>query len=231
MLLTSCSSDLVHVELMRRSVAEKVTYVYMNPQLKGGGTGFHVKAKSGQTVLMTNNHICEGAKDGVLYVKNDSSPRAIPRKVLEMSAEGDACLVEPLPGIEGLELSSNDLVEGNHYHVFGHPKLYPLTHSQGEYIVETVIELLDSLMLSEEDVCAGPRKRVVTIDSLFGEVKACVQSEPAKQMALQIYPGNSGSPVLNDAGEVVGIMFASERGTIFSFAVPLPILKALLEMY
>ncbi len=229
--LTGCG-DFLHVAALRSQVFDKVVYVYTNPNEKSGGTGFHVKGKSGQTVLMTNNHICEGAKNGMLFVKGELSPRAIPRRVLEMSKEGDACIVEPLPGVEGLTLSKNEVEDGNHYHVFGHPLLYPLAHSAGEYLQSLLIEILHHEMLDPNDgSCKGPRQRVESYMTWLGPVSVCIQSEPSEQLSIQIYPGNSGSPLLNDSGEVVGIMFASQRGTIFSFAVPLPVLRNLLEMY
>jgi len=52
-------------------------------------------------------------------------------------------------------------------------------------------------------------------DSEYGE------TGPVMRINTSIQPGNSGSPVLNAAGEVIGIIYAIERATGYGLAIPL----------
>ena len=49
------------------------------------------------------------------------------------------------------------------------------------------------------------------------------------RLSAEIWPGNSGGPVLDDAGRVVGVVFAIERGTDYALAVPVSQLHELLD--
>lgn len=48
------------------------------------------------------------------------------------------------------------------------------------------------------------------------------------RVAAEIWPGNSGGPVLDDTGRVVGVVFAIERATDFALAVPVSQLRRML---
>ena len=49
------------------------------------------------------------------------------------------------------------------------------------------------------------------------------------RLSAEIWPGNSGGPVLDDDGRVVGVVFAIERGTDYALAVPVSQLHELLD--
>ena len=73
-----------------------------------------------------------------------------------------------------------------------------------------------------ELVDAGP------LGAMFGVVNICVRTLDSQPVTASIYPGNSGSPVFNKYGNVVGVAFASNE---FSrgYIIPLSFVVNFLE--
>lgn len=119
--------------LVIRSYVGSKVYVITNSRERGGGTGFAVKADSGVTYIVTNAHVCDISTDKLhVVVKNDWGLR-IKRRILEVSDKSDLCLVEGIPGVDGLSLGDEPLI-GTYLTSVGHPSLMPLTLSKGEFI-------------------------------------------------------------------------------------------------
>ena len=199
----------------------------------GGGTGFHVQAKSGETFLITNSHICDRSTDGQLNVQHpDNNQRAIPRRILENSATTDLCLVEPLPGIVGLRLGSS-LTVGQLVQSYGHPGLRPLTQAKGSVVSREKIEILYDWINSDADraACSKPKNKIEMVQTIFGIGEACLLVIDAVDTTVRTFPGSSGSPLVNEAGNVVGVIFASSNSTNNGCAVPLDALKQFLSQY
>jgi S1-C subfamily serine protease len=76
---------------------------------QGSATGFEIRTPSGKILTMTNAHVCALAnKDGILKVgEKKHSGRMVPKRVIEVFADNDLCLVEGLAGYDGLELADS----------------------------------------------------------------------------------------------------------------------------
>lgn len=62
---------------------------------RGLGTGFHVKAKSGKTYILTNFHVCFLAdKNGYMNALTDKTFQRV--KVIRRSNFTDLCLLTPV---------------------------------------------------------------------------------------------------------------------------------------
>lgn len=220
----------LHHSFIRHKVGTAVVQI-IDPD-QGGGTGFHVIAKSGKTYIMTNVHICEMSKnEKPLLVSNSSLEDSIPRRVIYMSKKHDICLMEALPGVSGISLASSVDI-GDQISIVGHPHLRPLTIEQGELISKDAkVTIPKSIILTEEQKkeCSG---EIVSVPSFFGILNVCVIVDYAYQANLIAYPGNSGSPIVNSFGNVVGLLFAGNSGAITdSYLVKLEYLKEVLEMF
>ena len=79
----------------------------------------------------------------------------------------------------GLILSAKPVKHLDKIHIIGFPLGKPKTIEQGRAMLQ-------------RRVCTGPKK-----------------CEVALEMNIEGYPGNSGSPVLNDSGFVIGVLFAA----------------------
>lgn len=233
------------------AVGSKV-YMIRDSERSGGGTGFAVHAPSGQSYILTNDHVCEVSSDGrtVLVTGPEGSMR---RNIVAHDENSDLCLIEGLPGIEGLEVAWSGPSRGDTLTVVGHPRLMPTHVSQGEVTGSQTITIplgpisfLDPETGEEIEVpaeqggvpaaqCMLPKHSQVMIDfdMLFFviKVKFCALTvKDAYITSAVIHPGNSGSPVVNFWGNVIGVAFASDS-TNWGRMVPIQDVKAFLKNY
>jgi len=193
----------------------------------GTGSGFHVKAPSGKTYILTNEHVCQVAdKHEKVIVENEKS--SIPRRIIAKYQYHDLCLIEGLPGYEsGLDIAKN-LEIGEDIILIGHPSGRPLTLSKGEFIFSRVISL-PKLEIRSEEEC---QKKSGDWFSFLGFFNVCLVSSMANGITNPSYPGNSGSPVINKWGNVVGVLFAGNRDQLNdNYMVPLNEVKNFLKDY
>lgn len=177
-----------------------------------GGTGFSIISPSGKLYTLTNAHVCDGvSKDGYIFGHDAYENRQIKLKVIEVSDFTDLCLVESMPKAIGLEVSNRDVIRNDKLFSLGFPTLEPLTYIEGLKTADmSVLVALEEVPIEK---CILPKHKIMTMKiSFFGidtEVKFCAMSINATLTNLKIYPGNSGSPVMNMDGKVVGVMFAA----------------------
>lgn len=221
-----------HYNYIRSSVGEKVVEI-TNKEKTSGGTGFHIKAPSGRTYILTNSHICSHIGDNGIVQVSDTNGNTIPRRIILDSDFTDLCIVEAMPGAEGLSLGS-EVEPGQIVAAVGHPKLLPLTMSRGEIIGVQEVSVLDHIMADNDpkDKCDLPKNRIEKVN-LFGlfEVQACVVQVKAYLSNATILPGNSGSPVVNFWGNVVGVVFAGDGDSNWGDFVTLSDINKLLRPF
>lgn len=217
-----------HNKYLRYEVGESVVQVLAITH-NGGGTGFAIKGDSGKDYIMTNRHVCEAQSNGVIRVKvGDKQP--IYRKVIYSDTVHDLCLIEGVKGLAPISIGSVQ-ERGDFHYVVGHPGLRQLTSSQGEYIGRSVVKLLFEVAKREQ--CPG---EVIELPPLYqmimGREFICVRSYDAMATTAVIYPGNSGSPVVNKYGNLIGVAFAgSTEQERDNYLVPLRYVKALLSKF
>jgi S1-C subfamily serine protease len=193
-----------------------------------GGTGFSATAPSGRPFTVTNAHVCELSTDGnMVAISNLHPKRDFRLRIIEISRTQDLCVLEAVPGTRGLTVSLTD--PAGVLFALGHPLLKPLTLTSG-YV--TVLEPIDigEPTTSLED-CKGEGRRVQSIDTLFGKQDICVRSHLAWGTSIEVFPGSSGSPVINGDNEVVGVVFASDPRDNKAYFVPGADLRRLLSAY
>lgn len=201
---------------------------------KRGGTGFHVKGASGQTIIVTNAHVCElGRKQGYVYVASEAyGTRPVPRRILEQSVFTDLCAVEALPGFDGLSVAKAAYLK-EVYTVTGHPELMPLARTSGQFLGLEEVDVADHVINSKnpEDKCDDPKNRIVEMDFFFFSAQVCIIHVTAVLSNIQILPGNSGSPATNSSGEVVGVVFAANNQSMWGLLISLTDLQKFLSVY
>lgn len=232
LLFVTVFSGPVHNSYLQRHVG-KNTVSILNPEgskIRGSGTGFQVKAPSGKVYTLTNAHVCELQKDGMVLVsEKQNSGRMVPRRVIEVYSENDLCLVEGLEGYTGLTLA--DSVDmGELVWSIGYPLGSSMNTSSG--LTKSIGKVLVAESQIPVDQCKGKNRKIQEIEGFFGFViQICVVERTGMQTNVPTFPGNSGSPLVNFYGNVVGVIFASNNGTNWGYAVPLSDVKTFLSAY
>ena len=203
----------------RESVGDGVVRIF-NMEKTGAGTGFHVKLKSGELAILTNKHVCDmgSPKNETVIIEKDGEE--IPRQVLERYKHHDLCLVEALSQDESYIDIADSSQEGEDLVIIGHPGARDLTLAHGELIGKKVIDLQGPVK-SESD-CQGK-----TFEFFFQLI--CVESFHSHAISAIAYGGNSGSPVVNKYGNVIGVLFAGSNQPTDSYMVPLKYVKDFLN--
>ena len=232
MLYLSARAPEMHGHWLRHSVGSKVYTIRDNPR-SGGGTGFAIKAPSGETYILTNDHVCGVSSDKQTVLVQNDDGLSMRRRILARADFTDLCLIEGIPGVEGLKLGSAPMI-GQIVAAVGHPALMPITLSRGEIISQEDIMILEGPIsfinpdtgkeelvpadrggISPEQ-CSQPKNRQVEDVIDFGffqlKVKLCaIVTQGAYRTNMLIQPGNSGSPIVDFWGNVVGVVFAGDR--------------------
>lgn len=235
----------LHGYYLRYEVGSR-TYLIKGTSEGGGGTGFQIKAASGQNYIVTNSHVCEGAleqspdKTALLVIKDDGT--SLRRRILENSDFTDLCLLEGMPGVSGLNLGDEPGL-GETAYVVGHPRLRPLSISSGQTVGRHEVEIMAYFLpgnpfidhmapeATKNAKCDLPKNRLYTEETPIGTVQMCTNiTSSAYMTTIVIHPGNSGSPMVSWTGDVVGVAFASDS-TSWAYSVSLSDLRKFLSRY
>jgi len=217
----------IHSAYLRNYVGSKTVMIKKG---RGGGSGFFVKAPSGETYILTNRHVCEMSTDGILNVILPGKGRVVQKKIIEKYDAHDLCLIEGESDYTGLDLASM-LYVGQTIAIIGHPKLHPLTLSKGEYIGDTVIKIVTGYNIPKKD-CRGKVEQANLFLSLFGMKSVCVEEYYSGHITAYSRGGSSGSPIVNFFGNTVGVLFAGNRMDPFeTYIVLLDDVKNFLKDY
>ena len=218
----------LHNSYLRWEVGESVVQV-LSPS-GGGGTGFAIKSASGEDFIVTNKHVCEAAENGWMIIKQDNSKQGIFKRVVYKDTVHDLCLLQGDRRLSPLTLGSSPQ-KGSFNYIIGHPGLRQLTVSQGEFIGNKTIQMMERIEKKEQ--CRGKLHELTILEQMmYGVQFVCIRSYNTYSTTAVAYPGNSGSPVVNKYGNVIGVLFAgSTQEERDNFIVPLNELVRVLNKF
>ncbi|MCA1846981.1 MAG: trypsin-like peptidase domain-containing protein, partial [Actinobacteria bacterium] len=148
---------------------------------QGAGSGFVL---SPDGVIVTNNHVVDGATSITVTL---SDGRKLPARVLGRDATADLAVVKvDATGLPAVTIGSSDaLVVGDSVVAIGNA----LALDGGPTVTQGIVSALDRTISAGDQGSGGNSETL----------RHVLQTDAA------INPGNSGGPLLNAAGEVVGI--------------------------
>lgn len=214
---------------------------------RSGGTGSVVVAPSGKKYTLTNAHICRMGKNLIAHKQNGETQEI---KVIEIYRDHDLCIMEPVDGLRPLKIAKNIILHERVW-LIGHPALRPLTLESGHFvgmmdislsttcskleIEEQRKQILKELEKLKNEVDMDPilkmLKMILLLDRLYQfKYNRCIKTVETQHINNIAYGGNSGSPVVDKFGNIIGLLFAGSRSQpTASFVVPLYEIHKFLE--
>jgi putative serine protease PepD len=158
---------------------------FVQQEAHGIGSGFIVRSDG---YIVTNNHVVEGAKQLQVILRDQSKP--YDARVIGTSPEDDVAVIK----IEAQNLPTLNWGDSN-----------ALKVGQLAIAIGSPLGQQNSVT---KGVISAVHRSIQVPDPQTGNTENILN---AIQTDAQINPGNSGGPLLNSAGQVVGVNFAIEQ--------------------
>lgn len=190
---------------------------------KPNGSGFITTTPAGRLVVITNDHVCDGLKTHQLLLHSlaDLGLRAFKSDPILFDQEKDLCAFPLHPAFrlvtKALRISSSPLSQYDRVFIVGYPAMRELSVQEGLVLAEVEEEVAGI----DTGRCQGRRE-----PSFFGMI--CIQMQTLIQTSTPTIGGNSGSPALNEEGEVIGVYNSGDTMTSYGNYIKLEALKEFL---
>lgn len=189
----------------------KLATVMVDRGVEGTGSAFCISDKG---FFITNHHVIKSNRLAfnnpikLIVQSGEKEQRILEARVVKFDERTDLALlhVENPGNLTPLALGSDaNLVETAHVTAFGYPLGKMLTIDQRSYPSITV-----------------STGRITALRKDKGELAAI-------QIDAQVNPGNSGGPLVDEAGKVIGVIVSGVVGTGLNFAIPVSHLRSFLD--
>lgn len=171
----------------------------------GGGTGFII---SSDGMILTNKHVVEDAEADYAVLLSDG--KKYDAKVLGTDLSNDIAVLKIEAGglLPVVELGSSDGIQIGQ-------TVIAIGYALGEYNNTVTKGVISGL---NRNIIAGNNQ------GLSEAMEGVIQTDAA------INPGNSGGPLINLAGQVIGINSAiNSQGQLIGFAIPINTAKSVID--
>lgn len=210
MFVVASNGYYLHTEWLENKVSKSVYMIAIN---NVAGTAFALNTKDG-VVIVTNDHICSTSETGKAYLRQKYRAHFL-TKIIYRSPTTDLCLLAAPVDAVGLNLATSTF-PGDQVRAIGHPAGMALTVSNiGQIIEET------STTASDEASFRGPEVSSMKCDTnhpkyIYKDIpyagSVCIITIPKVFFTnVMVQKGNSGSPLVNFYGEVVGVVAAVDK--------------------
>ena len=202
------------------SYADAVVAVFTE---NGSGSGVVINDKAH---VVTNWHVVEDFSEVDVVFKPPVGSKAVPSsihrsRVLAVDKNRDLALIEPLyPPSNFLQLDfpedfefTEEYLVSKEAHCIGHPSGYNWTYTKG---IISQIRAQDQWSYYTDELLAEN----LSVSEIESEKdKSIWHIADVIQIDCSISPGNSGGPLLNEKGEILGINSNGIDGILLNFAI------------
>lgn len=229
----------IHSEVAKSYVKDSVYHLSIHDrqtdQYLGAGTGFVTQRGDGREVVVTNSHVC--VNDGSHPMTN-GEPLVVLRTddgrdltVLAYDPVNDLCALSiPRTQIKEkpLKLAESAISDGEVIFIYGHPSGGTAALRSGQFLNEmTIIYPIGDRGLVVKNF---PKVKCTDLPGMYAAVSEleCIVTRKTTASELTVLPGNSGSPLFNKWGNVVGVLWGYNPSTRMAMGVTLEALKKFL---
>lgn len=172
------------------------------------GTGFVVKENG---IIVTNQHVVSDTAESYKVVTNDGTEYDV-IEIVRDDTNDIAVLKIEAEGLNPVDLGDSDIL------------------AVGQSVIAIGTPLGEYAGTVTSGIISGLDRSVSTSSDWFGATSKTYEN--VIQTDAAVNPGNSGGPLINSAGEVIGINFATTSGADnISFALPINKVKERVEEY
>lgn len=192
------------------------TVMLTNMEGTGGGSGSIISTSPSESLILTNEHVCNGAlKEGGKVSTFGGQTHLVTS--FRVSEVHDLCLVRVASDLKNkVNISKKSPELYSKATITGHPSLMPNIITEGHFGGREIISFIVGFRkCTEKDLMTNPQFCI-----FFGGIPMYKHYE-AQVVSALIMPGSSGSAVLNSLGEISGVVFAGKgRGLSYAYIVP-----------
>lgn len=179
-------------------------------QLIGAGScsGEQITAPSGRTYILSAGHCkdLKGSKNSITVKTEDG--KILERAIIAEDKDSDLLLLEGIPNVGGLYIAES-YEKDEHIRTFTHGAALPTYKTEGAFIGTKAVIIAIGLV-DEEHACQEPKYKIIQEPTPLGEVGVCVMVVDEMVTTAMVVPGSSGGMAVNDAGELVGVVSATD---------------------
>lgn len=214
-------SNIVLAGNLPKTVEElkKTSVRIMNPEMSSGGTGAIFRSYENASHILTNKHVCRLIEQGGVVDYNKKQYLITHYKKFE---QHDLCIVRIATNLNiNLKVAESLAKVSSISVVSGHPSLLPHIVTVGHLSEREDIDLITGIK-----PCTKQDLEENALECLFFGGKPLIKTLDSQLISNLIKPGNSGSSVFNENGEIIGVVFAG-AGRDFSYGYIVPQLYVL----
>jgi S1-C subfamily serine protease len=218
----------VHIyHLVRKPHPSSYTVMITNMAGNSGGSGVVIKNTPSESFILTNKHVCDGVlKKGGKIRRTNGEEHVVTGYLTDI--EHDLCVLTVAADLErSISIADSAPVVYTEATITGHPALMPNIITKGHFGGREIIQLIVGVRKCKDSDKEDPN--LAPFCAFFG-LAPIIRNYESQVVSATIMGGSSGSAVLNERGELSGLVFAGNaRGLSYAFIVPYEAVKNFAE--